>query len=136
MSDPEQDPRWRRGLELRRERAWFEAHEALEDCWRELPPGPQREAAQGVIQAAVALEHLRRGNAIGAEKVWARAQARWGALASWPLESGLAAWARGPEDAHAMDIGIPKEIRSREHRVGLTPSAVKEEPWPASTSSH
>ena len=24
-----------------------------------------------------------------------------------------------------MDIGIPKEIRSREHRVGLTPSAVK-----------
>ena len=94
MSDPGQDPRWRRGLELLRERAWFEAHEALEDCWRELPPGPQREAAQGVIQAAVALEHLRRGNAIGAEKVWARAQARWGALASWPLESGLAAWAR------------------------------------------
>lgn len=94
MSDLGRDSRWRRGLELLRERAWFEAHEALEDCWRELPPGPQREAAQGVIQAAVALEHLRRGNAIGAEKVWARARARWAALAEWPLEPELATWWR------------------------------------------
>lgn len=126
MSALARDPRWRRGLALLRERAWFEAHEALEDCWRELPAGPEREAAQGVIQAAVALEHLRRGNAIGAEKVWVRAQARWARLASWPLEPELAGWARAVAD-FLEKVALPKQAEAR--RQGHPPAPL---PLPSS----
>jgi hypothetical protein len=44
---------------------YFEAHEAWEDQWR-LAGGPLRLYYQGLVQAAVGLAHLDRGNLNGA----------------------------------------------------------------------
>jgi predicted metal-dependent hydrolase len=44
---------------------YYEAHEVWEDAWR-LQEGPRRRFYQGLIQAAVGLYHLSRGNATGA----------------------------------------------------------------------
>jgi len=44
---------------------YFEAHEAWEDLWR-VTPSPLRTFYQGLIQAAVGLYHLERGNRVGA----------------------------------------------------------------------
>ena len=45
--------------------AYFEAHEAWEDLWRSAG-GPLRLFYQGLVQAAVGLHHLGRGNRNGA----------------------------------------------------------------------
>ena len=44
---------------------YYQAHEVWEDLWR-ITVGPDRVFYQGLIQAAVGLYHLRRGNKIGA----------------------------------------------------------------------
>ena len=44
---------------------YFEAHERWEDLWR-ITRGPLRLFYQGLIQAAVGLHHLSRGNVNGA----------------------------------------------------------------------
>lgn len=44
---------------------YFEAHEAWEDLWRPTR-GPLRLFYQGLVQAAVGMHHLTRGNANGA----------------------------------------------------------------------
>jgi len=51
---------------------FFEAHEALEALWIRTRDREQ----QGLIQAAVALHHLRRGNVRGARKMIDRALSR------------------------------------------------------------
>lgn len=58
------------GLDLFNEGEWFEAHEAWEDAWR-LASGERKRFYQGLIQAAVTLEHLRRGNPRGVRSVHA-----------------------------------------------------------------
>src|SRR5262245_41546484 len=45
---------------------YFEAHEAWEDMWR-AARGPLRYFYQGLVQAAVGLHHLSRGNLNGAK---------------------------------------------------------------------
>jgi len=45
--------------------SYYQAHEIWEDLWRETP-GPVRVFYQGLIQAAVGLHHLQRGNELGA----------------------------------------------------------------------
>jgi len=44
---------------------YYQAHEVWEDLWR-ATAGPERTFYQGLIQAAVGLYHLGRGNATGA----------------------------------------------------------------------
>jgi len=58
------DPRWTRGVDLFNREEFFEAHEVVEDLWNERD-GPEKEFLKGFIQAAVALEHKRRGNRNG-----------------------------------------------------------------------
>ena len=53
------------GRILFNEERFFEAHEVWEDLWRETP-SPVRVCYQGLIQAAVGLHHLQRGNLVGA----------------------------------------------------------------------
>jgi uncharacterized protein len=53
--------------------AFFEAHEILEAYWM-THVGDDRDFYRGLIQAAVALHHLRSGNAVGAAGVAARAR--------------------------------------------------------------
>ncbi len=47
------DPRYLKGIELFNAREFFEAHEAWEELWLELPT-PDRRFYQGLIQAAAA----------------------------------------------------------------------------------
>jgi predicted metal-dependent hydrolase len=58
-------PALRQGVEEFNRAHFFEAHETLEDLWRETS-GPLRPFYQGLIQLAVALYHLLNGNRRGA----------------------------------------------------------------------
>jgi hypothetical protein len=62
MTDPD---RLQAGINFFNAGRYFEAHEAWEDMWREAR-GPLRLFYQGLVQAAVALHHLGRGNSNGA----------------------------------------------------------------------
>lgn len=61
--------------------AWdfFEAHEVWEDVWN-ATSGRRKDFYQGLIQMAVTLVHLQRGNRLGVVKVFERALARWANL--------------------------------------------------------
>lgn len=54
-----------RGLEQLREHAWFDAHEAFEEEWRDAI-GEERDFLQGLVHVAVAWHHAARGNQRGA----------------------------------------------------------------------
>ena len=64
-----------RGLELIRAGAYFEAHEELEDEWREAPD-PERDFLQGLVHVAVAWHHARRENKPGCERQLEKAERR------------------------------------------------------------
>jgi predicted metal-dependent hydrolase len=56
-----------RGLQLIRSGSYFEAHEELEDEWREAPQA-ERDFLQGLVHVAVAWLHASRGNQPGCER--------------------------------------------------------------------
>jgi predicted metal-dependent hydrolase len=62
------DPRYREFVRLFNREEFFEAHDVLEELWRE-SGGSDRDFYQGLIQFAAALEHRRRGNLRGAAGV-------------------------------------------------------------------
>lgn len=72
LSGPSGAVHFRRGLDLLNRGRFFDAHEVLEDVWREAP-SPERKFLQGLIQVAVALHHHSRGNVVGCRSVLARA---------------------------------------------------------------
>lgn len=59
------------GLRLFNEGKFFEAHEELEDAWKD-EPGRIRELYKGILQIAVTYLHITRGNYEGAVKVYGR----------------------------------------------------------------
>jgi len=63
------------GLELIRTGAFFEAHEELEDEWRDAP-APERDFLQGLVHVAVAWHHAGRGNRPGCERQLEKAARR------------------------------------------------------------
>jgi uncharacterized protein len=91
-----------RGLDLFNRSHFYDAHEALEDAWRESPRGvPLRRHLQGLVQLAVAFHHESRTNLVGARSVLDRALRNLsGAEESFPsldfkrLRADLAAWQR------------------------------------------
>jgi uncharacterized protein len=70
---------------MRAER-WFDAHEALEEEWREAP-GPERDFLQGLVHVTVAWHHASRGNAAGASRQLEKASRRLGPYA--PAHRGV-----------------------------------------------
>lgn len=72
-------PQALKGLKFFNDKQFFEAHEALEDAWRE-EQGPIRELYRGILQAAVVYLHIQRGNYNGAVKVHGRSM-KW--LREW-----------------------------------------------------
>ena len=67
-------PPFQRGVALFNAGNFFDAHEALEDAWRESPRGsPLRRHLQGLVQLAVAFHHQSRENLVGARSVLDRA---------------------------------------------------------------
>src|SRR6202795_5280365 len=79
---------------------FFDAHEVLEDAWREAPHhSPLRRHLQGMVQLAVAFHHQSKGNHVGARSVLERAMRNLnGADSSFPdldldrLRADLACW--------------------------------------------
>ena len=63
--DPYADPRFAQGVELFNAAQWYEAHDVFEDLWHDTAE-PERRWVQGVVQIAVAMVHLGRGNSNGA----------------------------------------------------------------------
>ncbi len=68
------------GLKLFNQKQFFEAHEELEEAWRD-ETGTIRELYRGMLQAAVVYLHITRGNYDGAVKVYGRCL-KW--LNLWP----------------------------------------------------
>lgn len=64
-----------RGLELVRRGEYFEAHEELEDEWRDAP-AEERDFLQGLVHVAVAWLHASRGNRPGCERQLEKAARR------------------------------------------------------------
>lgn len=64
-----------RGLELIRAGAYFDAHEELEDEWREAPSA-ERDFLQGLVHVAVAWLHAEHGNRPGCERQLEKAARR------------------------------------------------------------
>ena len=64
-----------RGLDLIRSGEYFEAHEELEDEWRDAPPA-ERDFLQGLVHVAVAWHHAGRGNRLGCERQLEKATRR------------------------------------------------------------
>jgi uncharacterized protein len=71
---------YRRGIDLFNQQRFYDAHEILEDAWRETS-GPERLFLQGLIQVAVGLHHHSTGNSIGAVSLLTRARRN---LAGYP----------------------------------------------------
>ena len=65
------------GIALFNGGSFFDAHEVLEDVWRELH-GAEKDFLQAVIQAAVGLHHYSTGNVVGAQSLLARASRKLG----------------------------------------------------------
>jgi predicted metal-dependent hydrolase len=87
-----------RGIELFNRAEFFDAHEVLEDVWREAPE-PQRKFLQGLIQIAVALHHHSKGNMVGARSLLKRAagnlsgyQENFGGIALPDLLGSISEW--------------------------------------------
>jgi uncharacterized protein len=75
-----------RGLELIRTGEYFDAHEELEDEWREAPEG-ERDFLQGLVHVAVAWLHAERSNRPGCERQLEKAARRLGPYA--PAHRGI-----------------------------------------------
>jgi predicted metal-dependent hydrolase len=63
--------RLRQGIEQFNRGQFFDQHETLELEWIE-EADPDRYLYQGILQVGVGFEHLRRGNAYGARRLWRR----------------------------------------------------------------
>jgi predicted metal-dependent hydrolase len=77
---------YKRGLELARRGAYFEAHEAFETAWRAAAP-EERDFFQGLVHAVVFAYQAGRGRAIGAGRQREKALRRLGPYA--PAHRGL-----------------------------------------------
>ena len=96
-----------KGLALFNSGHFFDAHEALEDVWREAPRhSHRRRHLQGLVQLAVAFHHRSTGNLVGARSVLERALRNVeGAEESFPevdwkrLRTSLKPWREYLEDA-------------------------------------
>ena len=74
------------GIGLMRDGRWFDAHEALEDEWRDAPE-PERDFLQGLVHVTVAWHHASRGNTPGASRQLDKAARRLGPYA--PAHRGV-----------------------------------------------
>jgi uncharacterized protein len=79
MADEPRDY-FQEGIDLFNAGRYFECHEAWEYVWNR-SEGDEKIAIQGLIQAAVAILHLERGNHQGAESLYAKARAKLDPLA-------------------------------------------------------
>ena len=63
------------GIRLFNDERFFECHEVWEEAWKR-SAGAEKVYYQGMIQAAVAILHARRGNIEGARTLYAKARSK------------------------------------------------------------
>jgi predicted metal-dependent hydrolase len=100
------------GIALINRAQFFEAHEVLEDAWREAPD-PEKKFLQGLIQVAVAFHHHSRDNRVGAESLLRRALTN---LSAYPdtfagvdlqrLRQDLVAWQIALEQSGSPSVAM------------------------------
>ena len=90
-----------RGLELIRAGEYFEAHEELEDEWREAP-AEERDFLQGLVHVAVAWLHAERSNRPGCERQLEKAERRLGPYG--PVHRGIDVAVVLADVTHARDL--------------------------------
>ncbi|MGH7840014.1 MAG: DUF309 domain-containing protein [Candidatus Binataceae bacterium] len=73
---PDWLPDFERGAALFNAGRFFDCHEVWEIAWQRAS-GVEKILLQALIQTAVALLHLERGNLRGARSVWAKARAKF-----------------------------------------------------------
>jgi predicted metal-dependent hydrolase len=99
-----------RGLTLIRAGAYFEAHEELEDEWREAIAA-ERDFLQGLVHVTVAWHHAGRGNRPGCERQLAKAARRLSAYApahrGVDVDAVLAAVADARERVEGGSLELP-----------------------------
>ena len=76
------------GIELFNQGRFFECHEAWEEAWKR-STGTEKIYYQGIIQAAVAILHVQRGNLPGARRLYAKACAKLDSLPSEHMGAAL-----------------------------------------------
>ncbi len=103
------------GIALFNSGKFFEAHEALEDVWREMRD-PERDYMQGLIQVAAGFHHYSNGNLAGARSLIGRGSERLDhapdyflGIAIVPLRRELMQWLQ----ALAYDSPPPRLPRCR-----------------------
>ena len=116
------------GIRLFNEAKFFDAHEALEDVWRE-SPSAEKKFFQGLVQVAVAFHHHSTGNLVGMRSVLKRAM---GNLEKCPanfhevdvdqLLDSLAQW-RDAMDNNAPSPDLPR-MQARGLSLNKSPSAL------------
>ena len=93
------------GLHLFNEGDWFESHEVWEDIWH-MASGDKKRFYQGLIQYAVTIEHIRRGNPRGVKCVYETMQEKFVGLPDvymgFDIPSQLTAIARIVDPVLAM----------------------------------
>src|SRR5262245_19770025 len=105
------------GVDLFNAGRFFECHEAWEQVWNR-SEGGEKVAIQGLIQAAVAILHLERGNHAGAESLYAKARAKLDPLpdnfrqvAIAELRQSLGEFFRFARAANGGSVGVRPRIR-------------------------
>ncbi|MGA3210956.1 MAG: DUF309 domain-containing protein [Terriglobales bacterium] len=118
---------YQRGLDVFNDGRYFDAHEILEDVWRE-SKGNDRRFLQGLIQIAVALHHYANGNLAGAKSVFKRAEMN---LASYPEGFGALYLAElratVTEWRQALENGAPSPapIKFRHRRPAVVANGIE-----------
>lgn len=104
-------PHAAQGLRLFNAGKYFEAHEALEEAWRD-EKGKVRDLYRGILQVGVAYLHITRGNYNGAVEVYRRSQ-RW--LKDW---SAVCRGIHVEELRRDAEQAIKEVMRLGEQRIG------------------
>lgn len=90
---------FRDGVRLFNATEFWHAHERWEDCWRDAVE-PDATFYKGIIQAAAALVHWKRGNLRGLRRNWAKARPKLVAVP--PASHGL--------DLNALIAGMDRFV--------------------------
>jgi predicted metal-dependent hydrolase len=130
VSKIEYHPLYLRGIEQFNQQRYFDSHEVWEDLWID-ETGPSRLFYKGLIQAAVALYHLARGNLHGADKLLEGSQRYLAPYRPWYLgldvDGFLAAMRRCFEDAATCRAKAGRALAAPRIELGLPPDADESE---------
>lgn len=104
------------GVRLFNEKDFFEAHETWEDIWS-VATGTKAKFYQGLIQAAVVLEHMRRDNPPGVQRVWRTMQQKFAVVPDEYMGLNIPRFVEGIRSVVADVLEMPTARGQRPHDV-------------------